>query len=320
MITPAFARHETFHPRIGWLSKAVQAVERDPTVFADKNATVRLGVGKNMVHAMRYWGTATKVVADSRVRGEMRVTPLGMYLLADSGVDQYAEDPTTLWLLHWSLLAEPVTAPTWWWAFNDLDLVDFGHEDMLRAERDWIATFEWAKVAADTSLQKDLDCLIRMYTRRVLSADIVDSQFASLGLMEAVPGASKRWHFIGGPKESLDPRLVLMTSLLSMMAWTPGDQTISVARLNGQQGGPGRSFRLTEASIANSLRAAAEGMPAVEVISAVGLPQLIVRAEKRTLVAQLLEDLYDRRPDEDVVDQLVGGEPIMTTENAAVAP
>jgi hypothetical protein len=105
-----------------------------------------------------------------------------------------------------------------------------------------------------------------------------------------------------------------------MMAWTPGDQTISVARLNGQQGGPGRSFRLTEASIANSLRAAAEGMPAVEVISAVGLPQLIVRAEKRTLVAQLLEDLYDRRPDEDVVDQLVGGEPIMTTENAAVAP
>jgi hypothetical protein len=319
VIVPAFARHETFHPRIGWLPKAVQAVERDPAVFSDKNATVTLGVGKNMVHAIRYWAAATKVVAESETRGEMKVTPLGRYLLAESGVDQYAEDPATLWLLHWSLLSEPVTAPTWWWVFNDLDLVDFGHDDMLRGERDWIATFEWAKITADTSLLKDLDCLIRMYTRRDRTADIVESQFASLGLMEAVPGNSKRWRFIGGPKESLDPRLVLLTSLLSMHSWTPESQTVSVARLNGQPGGPGRAFRLTEASMANALRVAADDLPTIEVISTAGLPQLIVKADKQAVISQLLDEIYGRRPEDDVVDQLVGGEPSLESEKAGVA-
>jgi len=137
--------------------------------------------------------------------------------------------------------------------------------------------------------------------------------------MEAVPGSSKKWRFIGGPKESLDPRLVLLTSLLSMHWWTPDSQTISVARLNGQPGGPGRTFRLTEASIANALRVVAEDLPTIEVISTAGLPQLIVKADKRALISQLLDEIYGRRPEDDVVDQLAGGEPSLEPEKAGVA-
>ena len=53
---PVFARHETFHPRYGWFRKAYVAATRDPHVFTSEDAPVRLGVGKNMVRAIRFWG------------------------------------------------------------------------------------------------------------------------------------------------------------------------------------------------------------------------------------------------------------------------
>jgi len=50
---PVFARHETFHPWFGWLKKGFDAATQDPEVFLREDAPVRLGVGKNMVNAIR---------------------------------------------------------------------------------------------------------------------------------------------------------------------------------------------------------------------------------------------------------------------------
>ncbi|HIF70501.1 MAG TPA: DUF4007 family protein [Candidatus Lambdaproteobacteria bacterium] len=49
-----FGRHETFSLRYSWLSKGFQALLEDPGVFASEDATVTLGVGRNMVHAIRF--------------------------------------------------------------------------------------------------------------------------------------------------------------------------------------------------------------------------------------------------------------------------
>jgi hypothetical protein len=46
--SPAFARHETFHPRFGWLKKGFDAAVRDQHIFTREEAPVILGVGKNM--------------------------------------------------------------------------------------------------------------------------------------------------------------------------------------------------------------------------------------------------------------------------------
>lgn len=48
-----FARHETFHPRFGWLKKGFDRAAIDSEVFLRPDAPVRLGVGKNMVRAIR---------------------------------------------------------------------------------------------------------------------------------------------------------------------------------------------------------------------------------------------------------------------------
>jgi len=120
---PAFARHETFHPRFGWLKKAVDSARKAPDIFTRADAPVEMGVGKNMVHAIRYWGLAFKLLKEasnpdgSRAPG-MQPDTLGTQIFGDDGWDQFMEDPATLWLLHWSLLRHTCYAPVWWLAFN----------------------------------------------------------------------------------------------------------------------------------------------------------------------------------------------------------
>lgn len=58
----AFGRHETFAVRYGWLSKGFQAMDENSKVFESDEATVRLGVGKNMVSAIKYWLRACRMI------------------------------------------------------------------------------------------------------------------------------------------------------------------------------------------------------------------------------------------------------------------
>ena len=126
---PYFARHETFHPRYGWVKKAVDAAEADSDLFNRDDAVVNLGVGKNMVRSLRFWGLALKVLADVHQDGERshRSVPsaFGHVMFSDEGLDPYCELPGTLWLLHWSLLKPISSAPVWWLAFNEFSGVEF---------------------------------------------------------------------------------------------------------------------------------------------------------------------------------------------------
>ena len=52
-----FRAHETFAIRKGWLHKGMKNIVSSPTVFIDKevNPMEKLGLGTNMVKALRYW-------------------------------------------------------------------------------------------------------------------------------------------------------------------------------------------------------------------------------------------------------------------------
>ena len=52
-----FRAHETFFIRKGWLSKGMKYVQNRPDVFVSKkeNPMDVLGIGSNMVKALRYW-------------------------------------------------------------------------------------------------------------------------------------------------------------------------------------------------------------------------------------------------------------------------
>ena len=71
--------------------------------FAQPEAFVDLGVGKNMVHAIRYWGLATGILQPYAVTTRntgVEPSELGKQLLRDGGFDPYLEDLGTLWLIR----------------------------------------------------------------------------------------------------------------------------------------------------------------------------------------------------------------------------
>lgn len=300
-LVPLFARHETFHPRSGWLTKAVDAVESDPYVFTRDRAPIDLGVGKNMVRAIRYWGIAFKVIeetpreADSRAI-PLRVTTMGQMLLGRQGWDRYIEDPRTLWLLHWQLLRPPVMAPVWWWAFNQFDAVEFEASDLERFAVEAMLDEGWAGTAV-SSVEKDVDCLLRMYGRRsrVGGEEWLDSPFASLELVEPVPGVSRRWRF--GTGRMLEPAIVTYAALDCLRRWEASAKTVSLARLAAAPGGPGRAFRLTESALASALGAAAQDASGLAVAAPAGLTQLIATRDVGVLQLELLARVYGRAAD-----------------------
>ena len=68
-----FSGHQTFAFRYGWLEKGVRAAAECPTVFAEEDALVRLGVGKNMVESIRHWCLVTQMLEEDP---EVTDTPL----------------------------------------------------------------------------------------------------------------------------------------------------------------------------------------------------------------------------------------------------
>jgi hypothetical protein len=74
----AFGRHETFALRFGWLTKGAQALMGGEPVFEAEDATVQLGVGKNMVSAIRYWLQAARIIV--RHGDAWELTDTGAYI------------------------------------------------------------------------------------------------------------------------------------------------------------------------------------------------------------------------------------------------
>ena len=115
--TTAFGRHESFPLRFGWITKGLQALADDPKIFTRDDATVVLGVGKNMVASIRYWLQATRIAHRDPKANTLKPTPIAEIVFGDDG-DPYLEDEGTIWLLHWLLATNPKDATAIYWFFN----------------------------------------------------------------------------------------------------------------------------------------------------------------------------------------------------------
>ncbi len=255
---PMFARHETFHPRYGWFRKAYRFAAADPHVFNREDAPVQIGVGKNMVRAIRFWGLAAKLIEEKERTSKSRAsewipTELGDALFGESGWDRYMEDPGTLWLLHWLLLAPPSLLPVWWIAFNDFPAVEFDDDDLVGAVGVQIeAIAEW-NVPHPSSLKKDVGAMLRTYapaerTGRSGIDDMLDCPLRELNLIGRSVG-THRYRFALGSKPTL-PSAILGYAALDYCARTStGGSTVTLGRLAHEPGAPGKVFKLTEAEL-----------------------------------------------------------------------
>ncbi len=301
---PVFARHETFHPRYGWFRKALDAAAHNSAVFTGPDATVELGVGKNMVKAIRFWGLAAKLIEndpDSANRRAPGVVPtaFGRRLFdPDGGLDPYMEDPGTLWLLHWKLLSPRCLLPVWWVAFNEFGAVEFDAAELeLACEAGVAAAAEW-QGPHHSSLRKDVTALLRAYAPAERSArssidDLLDCPLRELGLISRSPATGK-YRFAMGAKPTLPSAIVAYAVLDYIACREPKAKTVLLSRMADEPGGPGRAFRLAEAELADALRPAAELLSGgkLALASPAGAVQLAWRGNPAKLADRILDDYY----------------------------
>lgn len=291
----SFARHETFHPRFGWLKKGFDAVVDDGEALLHADAHIRLGVGKNMAASIRYWCSACKVIEPlpaTEARGH-RPTPFGQLLLSESGWDTYLEDAASLWLLHWKLLQTPCQATAWRFVFDEFRKADFTREDLLRelaAYRDKLGLR-----VQDSSLEKDITCLLRMYVeqpqKKSFTEETLDCPFVELGLIQRA-GDAQHYTFRIGPKANL-PAAVIVAAALEYTASKAAEQrTVSLASLSYGQGSLGLAFKLTESAIVQAIEEVSLKLNSVALTDTAGLVQMSFQEEPLRLAQRILKHYY----------------------------
>lgn len=300
----SFARHETFHPRAGWLKKGVDAVGASADAFLRAEAPAELGVGKNMVRAIRYWCGAYKLVTEApnvdrpRIR-DAYATEFGASLLDDAGWDPYLEDTGSLWLLHWMLLEPPCSAPAWFAAFNHFKMVDFSDADLV-AHLEELRTYVdgWGDVA-ESSIRKDVACIVRMYAGSSSSAELLDDSldcpFIELDLLKRVPGTQRSFTFNTAPKPSLPPEVLGFACLRYAAREDSSARSIGISRLAYGDGSPGLVFKISETQLLRDLTRLASASKEVEVVDVAGAAQLVFRSAPGELAWDVLTNYYASR-------------------------
>lgn len=300
-LEPTFGRHQTFTARFGWFKKAHDALSADSSVFSREDATLVLGVGKNMVEAMRFWCGAADLVQPRKLqRGETpQPTELARALFDDSGWDPFLELPATTWLLHWRLFAPGCQLPVWWFAIHDYRHPDFTADTLAEeAVKSMQSLYGFAKIPSANSVRRDAECFIHTYARKphgkVMEEDAFACPFRTLGLVESVPDRPGTYKLRVGPKPNLPSQIVLHAALEFASRRQTTAQSISLARLLKDPGSPGRVFQLDEDSLLAALRAACTKLEDIQVVDTAGVTALQFTRAADDLALDVVNNLYKR--------------------------
>ncbi len=301
-ITPVFARHETFHPRYGWLKKGFDKASEDEMVFSRDDAPVTLGVGKNMVKAIRYWSAAFKTLEEVRLpgnRGSKHVpSDFGSKLLGSKGRDPFLEDQASLWLLHWNLMKSPVFATAWRFTFNTFNKHVFTNDDLLASLMEYNDRFFPGKTINESSLIKDINCILRMYvdytSQKVLKEDSIDCPFTELAIIKNY-GDKKHFTFNIGPKPGLSAEIIVAACLEFISSIESGANNISISRLLFDEGSPGLCFKITQNLLCESIEKVSRRFKDLSLSETAGLIQFSFADEPLNLAEKILNSYYGQR-------------------------
>lgn len=299
--TAFFAKHETFHPRFGWLKKGFDAVAEKSDIFSLADAHLLLGVGKNMASAIKYWCSAFKVVNPVRANESRSfkyyTTKFGELLLSNKGWDPWLENPASLWLLHWNLLKIPCRATAWYLVFNKSRKTEFTEQD-LYSELEHFCNQLNINVA-ESSLHKDLLCILRMYAenkdgespKNFAGEESLACPFVELGLIQQT-NDSKYYQFRHGAKSNLPAEVIITAALDYAAATAPGQKTISTSSLLYQPGSPGVIFKLTESALCAAIEEVSDKNKKIMLTDSAGLVQMSFDGEPAKLTKKILDDYY----------------------------
>ena len=211
-----FRAHDTFFIRKGWLSKGMRCVSNKPDVFIahDENPMDVLGIGANMVKALRYWLQAVGLTKEPNSgRRVQSFTDLGELIYQH---DTYIEELGTLCLLQYCLASQEDEATAWYFFFNELSMSEFSREDFVAALQMYIYLRDSVSDYAFRSLNDDFQCIINTYLPRYKSnptkvspENNIDCPFGELGLVDILNKRKKTYKKSTPSSDMLNPYVIL---------------------------------------------------------------------------------------------------------------
>jgi hypothetical protein len=253
----SFGRHETFALRYSWLTKGFQAItDKSFDITNPDEATVRLGVGKNMVSSIRYWLKACQMIESDG----LTPSDLGNLILdRREGLDPFLEDEATLWLVHWLLASNAQQATAWFWFFNKFHRPEFTGQELQAALSDFLkeSIIKGKRPAANT-LKSDAGLLPRMYAsgKRSHKVSLEESLDSPLSLLRLVTASAGDKGFQSKPESRPGLPIAIVGYAVTQLMQERGVNAIPVEELlysRDSYVALGSIFRLTEVDLVTKL-------------------------------------------------------------------
>ena len=195
-----FRAHDTFFIRKGWLSKGMRCVIAKPDVFVshDENPMDVLGIGANMVKALRYWLQVVGLTTEPN-SGKRNQSFTGFGSLVYK-YDKYMEELGTLYLMQYKLATNKEMATAWYFFFNEFSINEFSKEIFVEELLKYIKMEGDGTEVAIRSLNDDFSCIINTYLPRTKvnnknqsPENNIDCPLGELGLIEVLNKGKKTY-------------------------------------------------------------------------------------------------------------------------------
>ena len=252
-----FRAHDTFFIRKGWLSKGMKYVCNKPDVFVDKNDNPVdvLGIGSNMVKALRYWLQAVGLTTEPNSgRRTQSFTELGKSIFEH---DRFIEETGTLFLLQYKLASNIEDATAWYYFFNEFTMSEFTKEDFVASIQNYVLMNDATASVAIRSLNDDFTCIINTYlpkhkagTPKASPENNIDCPFGDLGLVDVLSKTRRTYKKTIPAVSSINPWVALAV----ILDQSQGRKEISLNELLTAPCNIGKVFNLDAISMLDLLR------------------------------------------------------------------
>ncbi len=285
-----FSGHDTFHCRQFWLKKAFD-FRLNGNSFNDDDASLELGVGKNMVTAIRFWSRCFQILD-----AEDKPSVLANKLFSSKGWDPYLEDYGSLWLLHY-LLVTSGQASTFNIVFNEL--IKERPEFVTDIYIDFINRNKEGDFNQNT-LKKDFTVFYRTYYADFKSSDIEESFTGILSELNLLKQIQKSFVDKDGKVKSREVWLIerstrnevpLQIILFAILDQHPDSLSIDFERLYSSLNSVGSVFALSKEGLTIILERLAEELEyGITFSNEAGIREL--QFKNKLIKELILEDYY----------------------------
>lgn len=288
-----FRAHDTFFIRKGWLSKGMERIVEKPDLFVDKNENPMdvLGIGSNMVKALRYWLQTVGLTQEPKSgRRTQTLTTLGKQIYDN---DCYIEELGTLYLLQYKLASQNEEATAWYYFFNEFSMSEFTKEEFVQSLQNYILMADDGNSVAIRSLNDDFTCIINTYLPRYKSnpgkvspENNIDCPFGELGLIDIANKKQKTFKKSIPSAKSLNPWVVLAI----IMDRAEGRVEIGLNELLTMPCNIGKVFNLDAITMLDVLHEI-ENMGMLKIIRTAGLD--VIHLNKQMLFNDCVKKYYE---------------------------